>query len=191
MFEKNGNIFIPLQTSGMASLEEVWGKPFPKKHYDMTSKYDAPHQKRDPEAEGRVFPTPIHRTNAAVQRHKKTIDDLSKTLPIVGSDEEAEMNYGPAKVGHTKEHMTDFSSTKTKYTNPYYPQDPGLDFAYAPPSFQQEAYDMKLDKIMRMVEQNRTGYETPSSQDMMLYIFTGVFFLFTLDSFVNLGRRMK
>jgi len=25
----------------------------------------------------------------------------------------------------------------------------------------------------------------------MLYIFTGVFFLYTLDTFVNLGRRMK
>ena len=175
----------------MASLEEVWGKPFPKKSYNMLSKHNDVEEKRDAEKEGRVFPTPIHRTQAAVQRHKKTIDDLSKTLPIVGSDEEAEMNYGPAKVGHTKEHMTDFSSTKAKYTNPYYPQDPGLDFAYAPPSFQQEAYDMKLDKIMRMVEQNRTGYESPSSQDMMLYIFTGVFFLFTFDSFVNLGRRMK
>ncbi len=175
-------------TSGMASIEEVWGKPFPKKHYDMTSKYDAPHQKRDPEREGRIAPTPIHRTTAALQRHKKTIDDLSKTLPIVGSDDEGETNYGPAKVGHTKEH---FTSTKTAYSNPYYPQDPGLDFAYAPPSFQQEAYDIKLDRIMRMIEQNKTGYETPSSQDMMLYIFTGVFFLFTLDTFVNLGKRMK
>jgi hypothetical protein len=25
----------------------------------------------------------------------------------------------------------------------------------------------------------------------MLYIFTGVFFLFTLDTFVNLGRKMR
>lgn len=175
----------------MASLEEVWGKPFPKKHYDMMSKLNDPEQKRDPEAEGRVFPTPIHRTNAAIQRNKKTIDDLSRTLPIVENEEEGFSNYGAARVGSTREHMTNESSIKAKYSNPYYPQDPGLDFAYAPPSFQQEAYDMKLDKIMRMVEQNKTGYETPSSQDMMLYIFTGVFFLFTLDSFVNLGKRMK
>lgn len=175
----------------MASLEEVWGKPFPKKHYDMTSKYNDTEQKRDPEAEGRVFPTPIHRTNAAIQRNKKTIDDLSRTLPIVENEEEAYGNYGVAKIGPTKENMTNWSSTKAKYTNPYYPQDPGLDFAYAPPSFQKDAYDIKLDKIMRMVEQNKTGYETPSSQDMMLYIFTGVFFLFTLDSFVKLGKRMK
>ncbi len=189
MFEKNGNIFIPLQTSGMASLEEVWGKPFPKKHYDMTSKNDAPYEKRDPEKEGRVFPTPIHRTNAALQRHKKTIDDISKSLPVVEDDDEA--NYGPAKVPHTKEQMTNWSSTKAQYTNPYYPTDTGTSFSYAPPSFQEAAYDIKLDKIMRMIEQNKTGYETPSSQDMMLYIFTGVFFLFSLDTFVNLGKRMK
>lgn len=175
-------------TSGMASLEEVWGKPFPKKHYDMTSKHDGPHEKRDPEREGRVYPTPTHRTTAALQRHKKTIDDISKSLPIVEDDEEGESNYGPAKVPHTKEH---FTSTKTSYSTPFQPTDTGTSFSYAPPSFQEAAYDIKLDKIMRMIEQNKTGYETPSSQDMMLYIFTGVFFLFSLDSFVHLGKRMK
>lgn len=177
-----------LPTSGMASLEEVWGKPFPKKSYNMLSKQNEPEEKRDAEREGRVFPTPIHRTQAAVQRHKKTIDDLSKSLPIVGSDEEGESNYGPARVPATKEH---FTSTKTGYSNPYYPSDSGTSFSYAPPSFQEAAYDIKLDRIMRMIEQNQVGYETPSSQDMMLYIFTGVFFLFTLDTFVNLGKRMK
>ena len=175
-------------TSGMASIEEVWGKPFPKKSFSMTSKNDTAPEKRDPEKEGRVFPTPIHRTQAAVQRNRKTIDDLSGLLPIVNSDEEAESNFAPAKIGPTKEN---FTSTKTSYTNPYTPVDTGTDFPYAPPSFQQEAYDIKLDKIMRMIEQNRTGYEAPSSQDMMLYIFTGVFFLFTLDTFVSLGKRMK
>jgi hypothetical protein len=175
----------------MASIEEVWGKPFPKKHYNMLSKRNDKEEARDPEREGRVFPTPVHRTVAALQRHKKTIDDLSKSLPIVGSDDEADSNYGPAKVGPTTEHMTNFSSTKASYTNPYYPTDTGTDFAYAPPSFKEAAYDIKLDKIMRMIEQNKTGYEPASSQDMMLYVFTGMLFLFTLDSFVNLGKRMK
>jgi hypothetical protein len=41
-----------------------------------------------------------------------------------------------------------------------------------------------------MIEQNKTGYETPSSHDMALYVFTGVMTLFVLDTFVNLGRRM-
>jgi hypothetical protein len=174
----------------MASLEEVWGSSFPKKHHSMASKYHQKEEPRDAEREGRVFPTPVHRTQAALQRHKKTIDDLSRTLPIVRSDEEAESNYGPAKVGNTEEHMTNYSSTKSGYTKPFFPSDSGTDFAYAPPSFQQAAHDIKLNQIMRMIEQNKVGYETPSSQDMMLYIFTGVFFLFTFDTFVKLGKRM-
>ena len=175
----------------MASIEEVWGNSFPKKYYNMASKYAGKHEPRDAEKEGRVFPTPQHRTQAALQRHRKTIDDLSGSLPIVGSDEEAESNYHPAKVGAVTEHMTNFSSTKQGYSNPYYPRDTGTDFPYAPPSFQAEAYNVKLDRIMRLIEQNKTGYETPTSHDMMLYIFTGVFFLFTFDTFVNLGKRMK
>jgi hypothetical protein len=176
----------------MASLEEVWGSSFPKKHHNIgSSKHHVKEEPRDAEREGRIFPTPVHRTAAALQRHKKTIDDLSTSLPIVGSDEEAEANYGPARIGNTQEHMTNFSSTKSGYTKPFYPSNGGTDFAYAPNSFQEAANDIKLNQIMRMIEQNKVGYESPSSQDMMLYIFTGMFFLFTLDTFVNLGKRMK
>jgi hypothetical protein len=174
----------------MASLEEVWGSAFPKKHHSMASKHHQKEEPRDPEREGRVHPTPVHRTQAALQRHRKTIDDLSKSLPIVGTDEEAESNYAPAKIGQM-EHMTNYSSTKSGYTKPFYPSDGGTDFAYAPLSFQSAAHDVKLNQILKMIEQNKTGYESPSSQDMMLYIFTGVFFLFTLDTFVTLGKRMK
>jgi len=194
LFEQSGNIFLWSfqQVDTMASIEEVWVKPFPKKHHNMLSKHNEPEEKRDAEREGRVFPTPVHRTTAALQRHKKTIDDLSKSLPVVSSDEEGETNFQPEKMGPTRENMTNWSSTKAKITNPFYPADSGS-FAYAPPGFGggELLYDQKLDRIMRMIEQNKTGYETPSSQDMMLYIFTGVFFLFSLDTFVNLGRRMK
>ena len=141
---------------------------------------------RDAEREGRVAPTPIHRSNAAIQRNRKTIDDLTKTLPIVQNDEEAESNYAPARIGAT-EH---FTATKAGFTKPFFPGDDGTSFAYAPPSFQGAAHDLKLDRIMRMIEQNKTGYETPSSHDMALYVFTGVMTLFVLDTFVNLGRRM-
>ena len=180
-----------LPTSGMASLEEVWGSAFPKKHHNMSSRHHQKEEPRDAEREGRIHPTPVHRTQAALTKHRKTIDDLSGSLPIVKNDEEGEANYGPAKVGNTTEHMTNYSSTKAGYTKPFYPSDSGTDFAYAPTSFQDAAHDIKLNQIMRMIEQNKVGYETPSSQDMMLYIFTGVFFLFTLDTFVNLGKRMK
>lgn len=49
----------------------------------------------------------------------------------------------------------------------------------------------KMDKILAMVEQNKTGYEPNSHHDMFLYILTGVMFLFTFDTFVMLGKSMK
>jgi len=54
----------------------------------------------------------------------------------------------------------------------------------------QEQVD-KLNRILRLIEQNRTGYERPAIQDIALYVFTGVFFLFTFDTFVELGKSMK
>jgi hypothetical protein len=51
--------------------------------------------------------------------------------------------------------------------------------------------DSKLDRILRLIEQNRTGYAPATTQDMLLYIATGVFFLFTFDTFVTLGRSMR
>ena len=49
----------------------------------------------------------------------------------------------------------------------------------------------KMDKILAMVEQNKTGYEPNSHHDMFLYILTGVMFLFTFDTFVMLGKSMR
>jgi hypothetical protein len=170
----------------MAALEEVWGSPFPKKHHSMASKNYTKEEPRDAEKEGRIAPTPVHRSQATIAKHRKAIDDLSKSLPIADKDEDAEANYGPARIEKT-EH---FTSTKAGYSKAFVPSDPGTSFAYAPPAFQESAHNLKLDRIMRMIEQNRTGYEQPSSQDMILYVFTGLFFLFTMDTFVKLGRRM-
>lgn len=49
----------------------------------------------------------------------------------------------------------------------------------------------KISRILRLIEQNKTGYERPAVQDMMLYVFTGVVFLFTFDTFVTLGKGMR
>jgi hypothetical protein len=83
-----------------------------------------------------------------------------------------------------------FTATKKEYSNPYSVTDFGTNFSYAPPQFQEAAHEVKLNRILRLIEQNRTGYETPSSHDMALYVFTGIMALFVLDTFVNLGRRM-
>ena len=53
------------------------------------------------------------------------------------------------------------------------------------------ADDDKISRILRLIEQNRTGYERPAVQDMILYVFTGVFFLFTFDTFVMMGKGMR
>lgn len=154
----------------MASIEEVWGAPFPTRRPLTKGGAEPP---RDAAKEGRVFKTPQERTQAAVFTHKKTIDDLSKTLPIVQSDEEAGRNYRPER-SRVRE---SFSTTP--------------DYPYAPPSFQPAGHDDKLSRILYMIEQNRTGYQTASTQDMLLYIATGVFFLFAMDTFVSLGKRMR
>ena len=60
-----------------------------------------------------------------------------------------------------------------------------------PTSHADAAAEEKLTRILRLIEQNRTGYERPAVQDMVLYIFTGVFFLFTFDTFVQLGKGMR
>jgi hypothetical protein len=153
----------------MANIEEVWGSAFPQKHHNMASakSKSQPPSSRDAEREGRVYSSPQKRTAAALQRHRKTIDDLSQSLPI---------EEQPVEQFTVQPKRTPFA---------------GEEFPYAPPSFQSAAYDVKLDRILRMIEQNKTGYEEPSSQDMMLYIFTGIFFLFTLDTFVTLGKKMK
>jgi hypothetical protein len=60
-----------------------------------------------------------------------------------------------------------------------------------PMSHADAAAEEKLTRILRLIEQNKTGYEKPAIQDMVLYIFTGVFFLFTFDTFVQLGKGMR
>ena len=149
----------------MASIEEVWGAPFPTRRPLTKGGAEPP---RDAAKEERAYRTPQERTQASVFKHKKTIDDLSKTLPIVQTDEEARRNYRPER-----------SQVRESFSaSPEYP--------YAPP-----VNDDKLNRILYMIEQNRTGYQTASTQDMLLYIATGVFFLFAMDTFVTLGKRMK
>lgn len=140
----------------MASIVEVWGSPFSK-----------PQALNSKPGEQRVYKNPGERTQAAVFKHRKTIDDLSRTLPIVSSDEEADKNYTPYKT-KVREEMTNY--------------------AYSPPAFD---HDLKLNRILHMIEQNKTGYETASTHDMLLYVFTGIFFIFTFDTFVSLGKRMR
>jgi hypothetical protein len=160
----------------MADIVEVWGSSFPTRKPLNTS--GGPEAKRDAQKEGRVAASPAERTQLAVHKNRKTIDDLSKSLPIVQTDEEGERNFQPTK----SRAIRSPDNFREEMTNEY---------PYAPPGFQVQAQELKLNKILSMIEQNKTGYETASTHDALLYVFTGIFFLFTLDTFVRLGKRLR
>ena len=155
----------------MASIEEVWGSSFSKRPQPLSSKSNVP-EKRDPQAEGRVASSPQERSATSIQTHRKTIDDLSNSLPIVKSDDER--NY-PPPMSSGSSLMPITSNTQTVTRESFTP-------AYAPPGFQSRHHQMGYP--------DRSN-DTNATHDMMLYIFTGIFFLFTLDSFVNMGRKMR
>ena len=145
-----------------SSLDDVFpDKPWPRKSHGIAKT----EPKRDAVQEGRVFQNPKTRGDASIFAMKKGIDDLSKTLPIVSNDEES--NFQPEKVV-TREH---FGITKTSATKPFYRTDDGTNFAYAPPSFQEEGHNVRLERLYKLLDQQQ-GSETPGTQDMLLYIFT-------------------
>ena len=115
------------------SLEDA----FPSKPWPTKSQIHKKHvvEQRDSEKEGRTFPTPQHRGQHAIQKHKKTIDDLTSSLPI--SKEEEEGNYNPTRIEGGREHYT---------YEKVHPMD-GTSFPYAPPQFQLSSHELKLQKL--------------------------------------------
>jgi hypothetical protein len=166
----------------MASLEEVFG--------GMYGKGKLPKKEVDVHSSQKVYNTPTRRTEAALQEHAGVIKELENSLPIANSDEEMVNNYSPAQLSgkpHSNSNQIEPFSVKG-YTPPPIPAT--HNYAYESPIPQMDSlrgWDRKLEKIARKLEYTP---ET-STHDLILYIFTGVFFLFVLDTFVSLGRRMK
>lgn len=167
-----------------ASLEEAFGGTW------GTAKRKAPLPKeQDVHSTQKVYNTPTRRTEAAITAHSNVIRETMKSLPIGDSED----NYAPARLSgnahSSKNQIEPFSVSDYKP-----PAMPGTgDWAYAstPPEMGQHLrFDEKLNKMMRMIE-GGYGTETPSTHDLLLYIFTGVFALFVLDSFVHLGKLSK
>jgi hypothetical protein len=158
-----------------ASLDEAFGGSWgTKKKVSPVPKEVEPSQK--------VYNSPTRRTEAALDVHSKLISDTLKSLPIGDSAN----NFNPAKFfGQSKNQIEPFSVSDYKP-----PAIPGTDdFAYAstPPNLGQNIhFEAKLDRLIRMIEGR--GSDAPSTHDLLLYIFTGVFTLFVLDSFVHLGK---
>jgi hypothetical protein len=143
-----------------SSLDDAFpDKPWPKRTPLSSSKHVP--EVRDSQKEGRTFATPVHRGQHAMEKHKKTIDDLTSSLPIGDNVS----NFNPERI-QGREHFAQR------------PQDGS--YAYAPPQFQLSASELKIQKLIEMFDQIQ-GEDTPGTQDMLLYIFTGVFFLYTIE----------
>ena len=147
-----------------SSLEEVYGKPFGQR-------VPVTHQRKDAEPGPIVKPEFTSLTQKAedsIKKNQSLIDSVTGSLPLDTNPE--------TETFAVKERM------KVRET-----------FASSQPAsvFDGIEQSEKLSRILRLIEQNRTGYERPAIQDMVLYIATGVFFLFTFDTFVALGKSMR
>jgi len=164
-----------------ASLDEAFGGSYGKKGKNIKD-------------ENRVYNSPTRRTESALEEHSDAIKTLTSTLPIASSDDDMINNYSPARIsgGRSGNNQIEPFSVRD-YKTPTIPGTPG--FAYAPPEPSSDPrgdWDARLDRLVRKMERSTAagGGET-STHDLLLYIFTGVFMLFVLDTFVHIGKRSK
>ena len=156
--------FYPVKTMSLnyGSLEEVHGAPFGTR-VPITKEQQA--SKLDQPIEQR-------QDRAASKRVQAAVDAVTPSLPLDKDPATETFVVRPAPVEK-------FTLARERFTDPQ------------PMSHADAAAEEKLTRILRLIEQNRTGYERPAVQDMVLYIFTGVFFLFAFDTFVQLGKGMR
>ena len=165
-----------------ASLEEAFGGKW------GTSKVKAPVKvEQDVHSSQKVYNSPTRRTEAALSTHSDLIKQITKSLPIGDNDN----NYAPAQFSGSAHKNQIEPFTVKDYQVPAIPGTSDWSYASTPPAYGQSLhFDAKLDKMMRMIE-GGAGGETPSTHDLLLYIFTGVFTLFVLDTFVTLGKHSR
>lgn len=148
------------------SLEEVHGAPFgtrvPITHEQQKSKLDKPIA----QSQDRV----------ASERMQAAVAAVTPSLPL---DKDPATESFTVRQVERPAVVEKFIAGRERFTDPQ------------PMSHADAAAEEKLTRILRLIEQNRTGYEKPAVQDMVLYVFTGVFFLFAFDTFVQLGKGMR
>lgn len=157
------------------SLEEVHGGPF------GTRVPVAREQQKD-KSEPLVkpeFTSLAQKAQESIAKNKDVIASVSKSLPLDTSPTtETFILEQPAPVPPRTQERRRSSVFHESFVD-------------RATSHADAAAEEKLSRILRLIEQNRTGYERPAIQDMVLYIFTGIFFLFVFDTFVSLGKSMR
>ena len=167
----------------MASLDEVYG-----------GKYGSGSSSKDA-ARPKIYNSPNRRTEGALESNSKLVEDLARSLPISkdGNSDDRD-NYAPVKFDaapQSKNQREPFYTPPTAVQNYTPPPMPSSHNEYAYPAIhsgKNVEWERRVDKILRRMDSSTTQGET-STHDLVLYIFTGVFFLFVLDTFVHLGKR--
>ena len=156
-----------------SSLEEAYGSAFQQR---VPVTHESRRKEVKPTAAFGGLP---QRAEDTVARNQATVNEVLGSLPLDQSATTENFTASPPKHEFRR---PDFLNVREKFT-----ASPGV----TPPAFTGDRETSeKLARILRLVEQNRTGYEQPAIQDMLLYVATGIFFLFTFDTFVMLGKNM-
>ena len=149
-------------TMDYASLEEAYGSSFGQR--TPVNQQSASAVEKPIQASKSIE----QRGAESVEKHKALIDSVKKTIGYEDAPPEA-----ARAVQQRQEVRERFTGSQ--------PANIVTDFTQSE----------KLSRILRLIEQNKTGYERPAVQDMVLYIATGIVFLFTFDTFVMLGKTMR
>ncbi len=152
-----------------STLEDAYGTPF--KQRAPITKPEGKQMYEEPIAKPE-FTSLEKRSAESIRKNQSLVDSLQSSLPL---------DTNPVTENFVAQQPIQQRMRAREH------------FTQSQPAGFYESQDQvdKLNRILRLIEQNRTGYERPAIQDMALYVFTGVFFLFTFDTFVELGKGMR
>jgi hypothetical protein len=153
-----------------SSLEDAYGTPFGQRAPITRARKGMAEDEPIAKAE---FTSLEKRSEEAVRKNQSLVDSLQNSLPL---DRNPETENFVVRSPPQQKRMA------VRET-----------FAGSQPAGFHESQEQadKLSRILRLIEQNRTGYERAATQDIALYVFTGVLFLFTFDTFVEIGKSMR
>jgi hypothetical protein len=155
-----------------SSLEDAYGTPFGQRAPITRARKgmveDEPIAKPE-------FTSLEKRSQESIRKNQSVVDSLKDSLPL--DTNPATENFTGRPVRQQQEQRMAVRES----------------FAGSQPAGFHESQEQadKLSRILRLIEQNRTGYERAATQDIALYVFTGVLFLFTFDTFVEIGKSMR
>lgn len=155
-----------------SNLEDAYGAAFQQR-------VPVTHERKDVKEQpvAQVFGGLDQKAAESIKKNQSVVDSLQNALPL--DTDKSKENFTPTPPKHELRKPNAYT-LRESFGLPV-PAYAGID----------RDTNEKLNRILRLVEQNRTGYESPAIQDMLLYVGTGIFFLFTMDTFVMLGRAMN